>query len=155
MRARAALGVVVAAGLIAAGCGRGSPPRPPADAGTPGERVCRPLYAPPAGFLPTGTMETDEGSYRGLRQAFEDDGGRALVLTAGVRGEFGEGAPAAGHLELATHEGADLVGGGSTWILIWVGEGPCTPQTITGNGFTRDRFVEVLRAMGTLAGPGV
>ncbi len=153
MRARAALGVAATAALIAAGCGREAPPRPAAEPPTPGQRVCRPMYSPPMGFLPTGSMETDEGSYRGLRQSFEDGGGSALVLTAGVRGEFGEGAPAAGQVKLTTGQRADLLGGGTTWILIWDGTSPCSPQTITGNGFTRARFLEILRAMEALAGP--
>ncbi len=138
------------AGLLAlsAACGGGG--RAGGSTASPEPPRCETGFKVPAGFEPAGTFEEPAPDHVGVRLDFRDDRGRELHFSAGIAGEFGEGAAVAGSLRVATGEEATLLGGGETWILVWDEAGPCATHAVIGNGFTRDGFVSVLRESGVV-----
>ncbi|MBI2237708.1 MAG: hypothetical protein HYU54_04175 [Actinobacteria bacterium] len=135
----------LAAGLLVlvAACGGGG--RAGGSTASPEPPRCETRFTVPAGFEPAGTFEEPAPDHVGVRLDFRDGGGRELHFSAGIAGEFGEGAPVASSLRLATGEEATLLGDGETWILVWDEAGACATHAVIGNSFTREAFVEVLR----------
>jgi hypothetical protein len=157
---RPRIAFLLALALAAGGCagqpgGRGSGGSGPSDApasggGQDGRPTCEVLYAPPTGFLPSQSDRVPQLSAIGVRESFVDDDGREIHLTSGIEGEFGEGAPTAGELEVSTGQTGTLLGSGSDWILVWSLHPPCAKQTVGAAGFAREAFVDALRRMGVL-----
>ena len=100
------------------------------------------------------TARVREADHVGVRTSYRDPKGRRLHLTAGISGDFGEGADPAGRFTGATGEEASLAGRGSDWVLVWSGSPPCGTRTAGGNGFTRSEFLAALENAGVLAPEG-
>jgi hypothetical protein len=75
-----------------------------------------------------------------------------LHAFAGIPGEFGEGLPDAGTVELVGGGTGRLAGGvHEVWVLSWAEGGTCDPRVILGRGFDRRGFLELLRRAGVAA----
>ena len=147
-RARSA---AVCALLAMVACTGGSSGGP---VGQPSERTaCEATFAAPTGFEATETFEVQYRDHVGVRLSFRDDAGRLLEYFAGVPGEFGEGLPLAGSVELASGERTPLIGKGEIWVIAWNTSGLCGSHAVLGNGFTRKEFVSTLEESGVIV-PG-
>ena len=82
--------------LVACGGGAATQPMPTAD-----RNVCEVRFVTPPGFERTDTFEERYPDRIGLRVGFRDESGREVHAFAGIPGEFGEGLPDAGTVELA------------------------------------------------------
>ena len=150
--------VVLGAMLALGGCAHASPG--PDDQG--GDRggsssaqeppECTFPYAPPYGFAETRRREVPAVDHVGVQQVFRNDRSGELILTSGIAGEFGEGLPTVREEPLASGAVGSLIGEDQVWLLIWDGERPCTPLTVTANGMTRRGFISALVGMGLVAG---
>ncbi|MGH2658435.1 MAG: hypothetical protein ACRDHS_01925 [Actinomycetota bacterium] len=107
----------------------------------------------PAGFRSTETFEDPSADRVGVRLSFRDDQGRELHVFAGIRGEFGEGLPLASQVRLTSGEEVRLLGKEETWVIAWDSGGPCGSHAVVGNGFAKQRFIDVLEESGVIA-PG-
>lgn len=85
-----------------------------------------------------------------MRLSFRDDAGRLLEYFVGVPGEFGEGLPLAGPVQLASGERTPLIGKGEIWVIAWSTPGLCGSHAVLGNGFTRKEFVSTLEESGVI-----
>ncbi|MGH2590564.1 MAG: hypothetical protein ACRDGW_07195 [Actinomycetota bacterium] len=110
--------------------------------------VCAVRFAAPSGFAPAGSLEQDQRDHVGLRLDFADPEGRELHVFAGIPGEFGEGLPAAGRLELTEGRSGLVAGRGEVWVVTWDEEDLCDPRSVLASGFSRRAFVEALAEMG-------
>lgn len=128
-----------------AACGSGGPDHQPADHEPP---ACTFPYPPPEGYLAHDRLEVPVADHVGVRQVLVDGNDRSVILTSGIPGEFGEGLPVVGQLPLSSGVTGSLAGEGRTWVLRWGDEPPCTPLTVTGNGFDRGAFRELMIGMG-------
>jgi hypothetical protein len=103
---RRLFGTVLAAAVAVAGsaCSRsGDPPDP-----TPSR--CEVDLAVPEGFRVTGSMEDPYPDRIGVRIDLRADGGRELHYFAGIPGEFGEGLPEHGSVDIRGGETGVLLG---------------------------------------------
>lgn len=141
MRRRVALLLAV----VAAACsGSAGEPEP--------ERVaCEPDFAAPAGFAPLEPFEQKYPDHTGLRLGFRHEDGRELHFFSGIPGEFGEGLPAAGPVELTRDRTGFLVGRQDVWVIVWREGGVCDPRAVLANGFSHNEFLEVLVEAGLAA----
>jgi hypothetical protein len=139
------VGVAVAAAVVAGpACSRaGEPPDP-----TPSR--CDVGLAVPDGFRVTGTMEDPYPDRIGVRLDLRADGGRELHYFAGIPGEFGEGLPGRGWIDVRGGETGKLAGADTTWVLAWGSGTPCTPVVVLGNGMERRAFMDLLANAGAL-----
>jgi hypothetical protein len=110
--------------------------------------ICAVRFAAPSGFAPTGSLEQDQPDHVGLRLDFGDPEGRELHVFAGIPGEFGEGLPAAGRLELTEARTGLVAGRGEVWVVTWEEGDLCDPRSVLASGFSKRAFVETLRGMG-------
>jgi hypothetical protein len=110
--------------------------------------VCDVRFAAPSGFAPAGSLEQDQPDHVGVRLDFGDREGRELHVFAGIPGEFGEGLPAAGRLELTEARTGLVAGRHEVWVVTWEEGDLCDPRSVLANGFSRRAFVETLRGMG-------
>ena len=134
--------------LTACGGGAGSPPQ-----GAPtGQPVCDTRFAPPAGFEPTETFKEGYPDRVGVRLGYADESGRELHAFAGIPGEFGEGLPDAGTVEIVGGGAGWLSGGpNEVWVVSWEEGGACDPRAVLGSGFDRRAFLGVLEGSGLVA----
>ena len=102
--------------------------------------VCGVRFAAPAGFDPLEAFEEEYPDHIGVRLGFRDERGREFHVFAGIPGEFGEGLPAAGSLQLTEGRVGSLAGRARVWVLTWEEGGRCDPRAALGNGFTREGF---------------
>lgn len=116
--------------------------------------VCEVEIAPPAGMEPLETFRERFADHVGVRLGFRDPRGRELHAFAGIPGEFGEGLPAAGEVELVQGRTGLLTGSDRVWVVEWTQGGPCDPRAALGNGFGREGFLDVLRSSGIAAASG-
>jgi hypothetical protein len=114
--------------------------------------ACEADLTVPEGFDVIEGFEEPYPDHVGIRVGFRDATGRELHYFAGIPGEFGEGLPLKGSVQLATGEQGSLLGADETWVLAWQTQGPCAAHAALGNGFTRQGFLELLRESGVLAG---
>lgn len=114
---------------------------------------CEPDFAAPLGFEPLQPFEEEYPDHTGLRLGFRHDDGRELHFFSGIPGEFGEGLPAAGPVELTRDRTGFLVGRDEVWVVVWREGGVCDPRAVLANGFSRDGFLTALANAG-LAPPG-
>jgi hypothetical protein len=110
--------------------------------------VCSVRFAAPSGFAPAGSLEQDQPDHVGVRLDFGDPEGRELHVFAGIPGDFGEGLPAAGRLELTEGRTGLVAGRGDVWVVTWEEDDLCDPRSVLANGFSRRAFVEALAEMG-------
>lgn len=111
--------------------------------------VCEPRFAAPSGFEPLETFEEEYPDHVGVRMGFRDDDRRELHFFAGIPGEFGEGLPDGGPLELTEGRTGYLLGEGrQAWLVIWEEGDVCDPRVVVSNGFTRDGFLVALADAG-------
>jgi len=141
MAAAAVVTLLVGCGSTG-GPGRSAAPEPPR---------CAFPYPPPSGYVAHGHLEVPTATHIGVRDVYGGFDERSIILTSGIPGEFGEGLPVVGELPLASGVTGSLMGEERTWLLIWGEVAPCTPLTVTGNGFTRSSFRELVVGMGLLA----
>lgn len=113
---------------------------------------CEVVLTPPEGFEPLETFRETFADHEGVRLGFADRRGRELHAFAGIPGEFGEGLPAAGEIELTGGRTGLLSGSARVWVLQWYEGDVCDPRAALGNGFGREGFVELLTASGIAAG---
>lgn len=133
--------------LVACGGGAASQPPPTSDRTT-----CEVSFVTPPGFERTDTFEESYPDRVGVRLGFRDEAGRELHAFAGIPGEFGEGLPDAGTVELVTGGIARLAGGvHEVWVLVWDEGGLCDPRVVLGRGFERRGFLELLERAGVVA----
>jgi hypothetical protein len=136
------LAVVVAACSGSAG-GAGPEPVP-----------CEPDLAAPRGFEPLEPFEEEYPDHVGLRLGFRHADGRELHFFSGIPGEFGEGLPAAGPVELTRGRTGFLVGREEVWVLVWREGGVCDPRALLANGYSREAFLDMLEETGLGPAPG-
>ena len=124
--------------------------------GTPVERapVCDVAVRAPEGFQALEAFRQEYFDHVGVRLGFRDPSGRELHTFAGIPGEFGEGLPAAGEVELAFGRVGVLSGAGRVWVVEWNEGGSCDPRAALGNGFGREGFLAALEETGIAAGSG-
>lgn len=115
----------------------------------PARPVCRMGFVPPAGFERTDGFRETYPDRIGLRVGFRDRVDRELHAFAGIPGEFGEGLPAAGTVELVGGRIGQLFGGPNrVWVLLWEEGGVCDPHALLGTGFERRGFLAILAEAG-------
>ncbi|MEX0990651.1 MAG: hypothetical protein WD004_00050 [Actinomycetota bacterium] len=108
---------------------------------------------PPDRFELQTRAQVDESDHVGVRMSYRDPNGRRLHFTSGISGEIGEALPEAGRYQVPTGGTGRLLGlagGSDTWILVWQEEQPCDARSVTGLGFTRAEFEDVLAASGLI-----
>jgi hypothetical protein len=133
--------------LVACGGGAATQPSPTAE-----RTACEVRFVTPEGFERTETFEEPYPDRVGVRLGWLDDEGRELHAFAGIPGEFGEGLPDAGTVELAAGGTGRLAGGvHEVWVLSWNEGGTCDPRVILGRGLDRRAFLELLRRAGVAA----
>ncbi len=133
--------------LVACGGGAVSRPAPPS-----GRTACEVSFVTPAGFERTDTFEETYPDRVGVRVGFRDEAGRELHAFAGIPGEFGEGLPHGGTVELAAGGIGRLAGGvHRVWVLAWDEGGTCDPRVVLGKGFDRRGFLATLEEAGVVA----
>ena len=149
MTARRCLVPAVLLLLVAAGACRDRPPHrsPGPQAGRP---VCQAPVSEVSGFRLVQTVRMPELDHVGIRRSYRGSGGTWLHFTAGVSGEFTEGAVEAGSFTVSTGRPARLFGRGSDWVLLWEEDPPCSQMTASGNGFSRRAFVRTLEEAGVI-----
>lgn len=131
-------GAVLLLAVVAAACS-GSP-----GAAGPEPVACEPDLAAPLGFEPIEPFEEEYPDHIGLRLGFRHADGRELHFFSGIPGEFGEGLPAVGPVELTRERTGFLVGHREVWVLVWREGGACDPRALLANGFTQEAFLETL-----------
>jgi hypothetical protein len=136
----AVAGVLAAAGLSACAIGGGSQGPSPSI-----RTVCDVPVQAPASFEPLDTFREEYADHVGVRVGFIDAHEREIHAFAGIPGEFGEGLPAAGEVELAPGRVGLVSGSGRVWVVEWTEGGPCDPRAALGNGFSKERFLSLLR----------
>ncbi len=143
---RRVLGTVLAAAVAVAGpaCGRPGDPRDPSPS------RCDVDLAVPDGFRVTGSIQDPYPDRIGVRIDLRADDGRELHYFAGIPGEFGEGLPEHGSIDVRGGETGELLGDGTTWVLAWGDGTPCSPLVVLGNGIERRAFMEILANAGAL-----
>lgn len=141
MKVRGSLLGAVLVTAVLAGCGREAPH---GHSPTEGETRCEAGFTTPEGFEPTETLEDPYPDHVGIRLGFRSDDGRELHYFAGIPGEFGEGLPDAGRVEVALGLDGPLQGSDRVWVLSWRAPGPCGVRAVLGSGFTRTEFIETL-----------
>jgi hypothetical protein len=112
--------------------------------------TCEAGFTTPAGFRATGTLEDPYDDHVGIRLDFADDASRELHYFAGIPGEFGEGLPSAGQVEVAEGLEGVLQGGEGTWVLSWRAPGPCGVRAVLGSGFAREEFLDTIERAGII-----
>jgi hypothetical protein len=124
--------------------------------GEPPEAVprCQVVVEAPAGFQPLEEFREGYADHVGVRLGFRDLDGRELHAFAGIPGEFGEGLPPAGTLDLGGGRIGLLSGSGRVWVVEWDEGGVCDPRVALGNGFRREGFLSVLEQAGIVTGFG-
>lgn len=115
----------------------------------PERPVCEVRFDAPTGFEPLATFEERYPDHVGVRLGFRDASGRELHAFAGIPGEFGEGLPDAGEVDVAGRRGR-LFGRGEVWVLVWREGGICDPRAALGNGLERRAFLAALEEAGTV-----
>lgn len=110
--------------------------------------MCEVPFAAPAGFAPLERIEQPFPDRIGVRLGFRGAEDREFHVFAGIRGEFGEGLPDAGTLELVDGGEAALIGDGAVWIATWRLADRCDPRAVIGTGFGRRSFVRALADAG-------
>jgi hypothetical protein len=143
--------VALIASAVLVGCGMGasagsSPTNP--------IRVCDASIVPRSGWVALPEFSERYADHVGVRLGYRDELGRELHAFAGIPGEFGEGLPAAGEVELAPGVTGLLSGSGTVWVVEWEEGGPCDPRAALGNGFEREAFLEVVEDAGVAVGLG-
>jgi hypothetical protein len=114
----------------------------------PERPVCEVRFDAPAGFEPLARFEERYPDHIGVRLGFRDASGRELHAFAGIPGEFGEGLPDAGEVDVGGRSGR-LFGRGRVWVLVWREGGICDPRAALGNGLERRAFLAALEEAGT------
>jgi hypothetical protein len=147
MTIRRVIGSAAAAALLPlAACHDGAPVSRPSD-----RPRCESMFPVPHGFQTVQTFEEPYPDHIGTRVSLRDGAGRRLFWFAGIPGEYGEGLPTAGRVEIASGERVPLIGADGTWVVSWDMQGVCGSHAILGNGFSRKRFTEMLRRSGIVA----
>jgi hypothetical protein len=137
--------VAIVAIVLGVGCRRGDEAPAHAD-----PRRCDPGLAVPDGFEVSGGLEDRAPDHVGVRIDLSAPDGRELHFFSGIPGDFGEGLADRGEVELADGSTGRLSGGGTTWVLEWPGERPCSPSVVLGTGMTTRAFQNLLRGAGAL-----
>jgi hypothetical protein len=146
-RAAARSVVLLSLALVVAGCTGGDDEPDPTS-----ERCDVPLVVPD-GFEVTGGLEDPQRHHIGVRIDLTGDRGAELHYFSGIPGEFGEGLPAHGRIELRGGRTGIVVGSDTTWLVEWETAPPCTPTVVLANGVDRRRFSELLQEAGALPSP--
>ncbi|MFB3738925.1 MAG: hypothetical protein ACE14W_08160 [Candidatus Velamenicoccus archaeovorus] len=138
----ALVAAVLAAATACTGGGRDHPePREPV-------RCQVDYFSVPPGFHPVRTFEERYPDHVGTRLSLRDGDGRELHVFSGIPGEFGEGLPSGGTVEVTGSGPATLLGRKDVWVLWWEVEGPCSPRAVLGNGLSRERYLQTLADAG-------
>ena len=111
---------------------------------------CETSFSAPAGFEQVESFDERYSNRLGVRLGYRDAGKRELHVFAGIPGEFGEGLPDAGQVQVSGGWPGRLLGDGAVWVLVWNSNGPCASHAVLGNGFGRRGFLLVLKEAGVL-----
>lgn len=147
---RVSVNAVLGLLLLASACGGGGPDRARTEAASDEPARCDPAIGAPAGFALVESFEDPYPDHIGVRLAFRDGDGRELHYFVGIPGEFGEGLPVVGQVDVALGLRGSLLGAGGTWVLAWDAPGPCGAHAALGTGFTREEFLQALREAGAI-----
>lgn len=121
--------------------------------GTPAIPVCEVPMEAPTGFEPLERFEEEYPDHVGVRLGYRDPQRREVHLFAGIPGEFGEGLPLGGNVELAGGGTASLLGKGrQAWLAVWEEGDVCDPRVVLTNGFTRRELLDLLEDAGLASG---
>jgi hypothetical protein len=134
--------------ILGAACGARAAPGH--DEGPP---TCEPGFSTPEGFRQTERFEDPYVDHVGIRLGFVNEEGTEIHYFAGIPGEFGEGLPVSGSVEVAAGLEGPLQGSGRTWVLSWRAPGPCGVRAVLGSGFTRRSFLDTLGRAGIVPVP--
>lgn len=111
--------------------------------------VCEPRFSAPSGFQQVETLREEYADHVGVHRALGDGQGRELHFFAGIPGEFGEGLPDGGAVELTEGREGYLLGRGrQAWLVVWEEGGVCDPRVVVSNGLTRAQFLDALAEAG-------
>lgn len=150
MRSRAAaLSLSTAVLLLLTACSSQGIRGPVTERGGPGK--CEVEFRPPGSFELQNQVEVELTDPVGVRASYSDRRNRRVHFTSGIPGEFGEGLRRSGEFLVVSGEPGTLLGERSDWVFVWSAPGACTPQTVTGNGFSRREFLRVLDQSGVIA----
>lgn len=130
---------------------------PGSDGSPEGERggVCEPRFEAPSGFEAGRVLREEYADHVGVHRAFRDGQGGSLHFFAGIPGEFGEGLPSGGEVELTEGRTGRLLGqGDQAWMVVWEEGGRCDPRVVVSNGLTREEFLDALVQAGIGAPDG-
>jgi hypothetical protein len=105
----------------------------------------------PPGFETVQTFEEPYPDHIGTRVSLRNKAGRRLFWFAGIPGEYGEGLPAAGRMRVVSDGRVPLIGSDTTWVVSWDEGGVCGSRALLGNGFSKARFIQLLRRSGIVA----
>ena len=139
-------GCVLAVAIAVAACTGQSEPDGPAIP------TCEVRFAAPSGFAPGETFEQPYDDRIGVRLGFLDDQGREFHVFAGIPGEFGEGLPEGGEMQLADGATGSVLGRRQVWVVRWDEGDVCDPRAVLVNGVDRDGFEALLLDAGLVAG---
>lgn len=136
--------------LLLASCTGGG--EPGQGGSTPQVPVCEPPMAAPDGFELLPRFEEEYPDHVGVRLGYRDAERREVHVAAGVPGEWGEGLPVGGSVELAGGGTVPLLGSGRrAWLAVWDAGDRCDPQVVLVNGFSRREFLGLLEDAGIAA----
>lgn len=116
----------------------------------PAQPRCETGFSAPAGFEQVESFDERYSNRVGVRLGYRDADKRELHVFAGIPGEFGEGLPDAGEVQVSGGWPGRLLGGGSVWVLAWDTSGPCAAHAVLGKGLTRRDFLRVLKESGVV-----
>lgn len=111
---------------------------------------CETEFSAPTGFEQFENFDERYSNRVGVRFGYRDAGKRELHVFAGIPGEFGEGLPDSGEVQVTGGWPGRLLGDGSVWVLAWNTTGPCAAHAVLGNGLTRRDFLRALKESGVI-----
>lgn len=102
------------------------------------------------GFQVTDSHAVPEPDRVGLSVRMRDPAGHKLVFTAGVPGDFAEGATSLGQVSVMGGLEGQIYGAGSVWVLTWNEGGPCGLHSAIGNDVSKRGFIVAMTNAGVM-----
>ncbi|MGH2711293.1 MAG: hypothetical protein ACRDH9_08840 [Actinomycetota bacterium] len=106
--------------------------------------TCNARPVDPPGYQSVATEKVESSDHFGHRYAYLGPDGQELEFLFGIASDAGSGLPKKAQLPLASVGTGTLHGDGEQWAFLWNDTFPCDPMSVTGTGFDRKAFVDVL-----------